>query len=139
MNSIPGREPRADTRDINQPKETHKRGCYLALTFGTLLSSQGADAPKLQPRGLRLGRLSMLRRLRPGFTPGGSTGRPSAPRGADKTVHHPPHLCRAPGGGDRLGPGTPVKARSGSPSRVRTAAEWRVVQPPAVCGHSPSG
>src|SRR3954470_1629316 len=49
MNSIPGREPRADTRDINQPKETHKRGCYLALTFGTLLSSQGADAHETRP------------------------------------------------------------------------------------------
>src|SRR4051794_28923457 len=38
-------------RDINQPKETHKRGCYLALTFGTLLSSQGADAQQLDPFG----------------------------------------------------------------------------------------
>src|SRR3954469_8060449 len=113
MNSIPGREPRADTRDINQPKETHKRGCYLALTFGTLLSSQGADAPKLQPRGLRLGRLSMLRRLRIGFTPGGSTDWPSGPRGAAKTVHHPPNPCRASGVGDRLGPRAPGRARSG--------------------------
>src|SRR4051812_40634089 len=36
-------------RDINQPKETHKRGCYLALTFGTLLSSQGTDAQRHRP------------------------------------------------------------------------------------------
>jgi hypothetical protein len=36
---------------IHQPKETHKRGHYLALTFGTLLSSQGADA--LVPRPFR--------------------------------------------------------------------------------------
>ncbi|TFV69277.1 hypothetical protein E4P39_21685, partial [Blastococcus sp. CT_GayMR19] len=28
-------------------------GYYLALTFGTLLSSQGADAQKLDPLGLR--------------------------------------------------------------------------------------
>src|SRR3954471_15102101 len=49
MNSIPGREPRADTRDINQPKKPTKRGCYLALTFGTLLSSQGADAHETRP------------------------------------------------------------------------------------------
>src|SRR5215210_628889 len=28
-------------------------GYYLALTFGTLLSSQGADAQKLDPRGRR--------------------------------------------------------------------------------------
>src|SRR3954471_12144662 len=58
MNSIPGREPRADTLGIHQPKETHKRGYYLALTFGTLLSSQGADAQKLQPSGLRSRRTS---------------------------------------------------------------------------------
>ncbi|RBY87033.1 hypothetical protein DQ244_16945, partial [Blastococcus sp. TBT05-19] len=28
-------------------------GYYLALTFGTLLSSQGADAQQLDPSGLR--------------------------------------------------------------------------------------
>ncbi|MGY1849524.1 hypothetical protein, partial [Blastococcus sp. SYSU DS1021] len=49
-----------DTRDINQPKESQPQphsgqgtGYYLALTFGTLLSSQGADAQELDPRGLR--------------------------------------------------------------------------------------
>jgi hypothetical protein len=35
------------------PKKPTKRGCYLALTFGTLLSSQGADALVPQPFGLR--------------------------------------------------------------------------------------
>src|SRR3954454_18233208 len=72
MNSIPGREPRPDRSRYQSTQRNPQRGYYLALTFGTLLSSQGADAPKLQPRGLRLGRLSMLRRLRIGFTPGGS-------------------------------------------------------------------
>src|SRR4030095_1337576 len=55
-----GREPRASTLDINQPKEsqttnpkTRGTGYYLALTFGTLLSSQGADAQKLNPHGPR--------------------------------------------------------------------------------------
>ncbi|MGY1987473.1 hypothetical protein ACI792_14745, partial [Blastococcus sp. SYSU DS0669] len=43
---------------INQrnPSHDHKNrgtGYYLALTFGTLLSSQGADAQKLDPSGLR--------------------------------------------------------------------------------------
>jgi hypothetical protein len=32
----------------------------LALTFGTLLSSQGADAQLLNPLGLRLWRLVLL-------------------------------------------------------------------------------
>jgi hypothetical protein len=45
---------------IHQPKETHKRGYYLALTFGTLLSSQGADAQRLDPLGPRLWRLVPL-------------------------------------------------------------------------------
>ncbi|MGY2005191.1 hypothetical protein, partial [Blastococcus sp. SYSU DS1024] len=33
--------------------KSHGTGYYLALTFGTLLSSQGADAQELDPRGLR--------------------------------------------------------------------------------------
>src|SRR5881628_3174927 len=55
-------------RGINQPKETHHtqkghgREYYLALTFGTLLSSQGADARELRPLGLRSRRLSMVPR-----------------------------------------------------------------------------
>ena len=46
-------------RSINQRNPHHDpkttaRGYYLALTFGTLLSSQGADAQKLYPLGLRV-------------------------------------------------------------------------------------
>src|SRR3954452_13907986 len=53
MNLNPGREPRALTLSISiNPKKPTKRGCYLALTFGTLLSSQGADALQLEPFGL---------------------------------------------------------------------------------------
>src|SRR3954447_5276339 len=52
MNLNPGREPRALTLSISiNPKKPTKRGCYLALTFGTLLSSQGADAQQLDPFG----------------------------------------------------------------------------------------
>src|SRR5918995_6577534 len=29
----PGREPRADTRDVHQPKETHKKGLLLGTDF----------------------------------------------------------------------------------------------------------
>jgi hypothetical protein len=32
---------------------SHSTGYYLALTFGTLLSSQRADAQRLDPHGLR--------------------------------------------------------------------------------------
>ena len=54
-----------DALDVNQPKEsltthTNMRSAgvkNLALTFGTLLSSQGADAQEVDPRGLRPWRL----------------------------------------------------------------------------------
>src|SRR5947209_335018 len=47
---------------INQRNPHHNpkavaRGKYLALTFGTLLSSQGADAQRTGPSGLRRWRL----------------------------------------------------------------------------------
>ena len=59
------------------PRTRHSPGYYLALTFGTLLSSQGADAQKLNPLGLHLGRLVRLYAvLRIGVTPGGPTGWP---------------------------------------------------------------
>ena len=47
LNQAENRE--LDALDINQPKETHKGVHYMALTFGTLLSSQGADALVVQP------------------------------------------------------------------------------------------
>ncbi len=48
------------TLSINLNQRNPQRGCYLALTFGTLLSSQGADAQRLDPLGLRLWRLVPL-------------------------------------------------------------------------------
>src|SRR3712207_4831426 len=58
MNSIKA-ENRELALDVNQPKESppkphqgaRARGYYLALTFGTLLSSQGADAHGPRPCG----------------------------------------------------------------------------------------
>jgi hypothetical protein len=50
MNSIPGENRELDAL-VNQPKETHKGVTCLALTFGTLLSSQGADARDTWPAG----------------------------------------------------------------------------------------
>src|SRR3954451_3112547 len=56
------------------PQRGTARGYYLALTFGTLLSSQGADAQRLDPRGLRRWRKSY-----PTPRPGGpSKGAPPA-------------------------------------------------------------
>ena len=59
MNSKPGENRELDAL-VNQPKETHKGVTNMALTFGTLLSSQGADAQRLDPLGVRLWRLVLL-------------------------------------------------------------------------------
>ncbi len=42
------------------PKKPTKGVTCMALTFGTLLSSQGADAQRFDPLGLRLWRLVLL-------------------------------------------------------------------------------
>src|SRR4030095_7238348 len=53
MNFDPAENRDLTDRDIHQPKESqpceHGTGYYLALTFGTLLSSQGADAHDTRP------------------------------------------------------------------------------------------
>src|ERR1700712_2778436 len=77
------------------PRTRHGPGYYLALTFGTLLSSQGADAQKEDPLGLRLWRLVRLYAvLRIGRTRGSHpAGLPAARRRKDDT----------PGSGPRAG------------------------------------
>src|SRR4051795_7356706 len=77
-------------RDINQPKETHKRGCYLALTFGTLLSSQGADAPQppaSRPSSWAASLCGPARRAGPWGRPGGHPQAVS--RGAEAKLRAP--------------------------------------------------
>src|SRR3954467_9696748 len=49
MNLHPGENRELTLSTSINPKKPTKRGCYLALTFGTLLSSQGADAHKTRP------------------------------------------------------------------------------------------
>src|SRR3712207_9568628 len=54
----PGREPRTGrSRYPSTQRNPQKGATYLALTFGTLLSSQGADARDSRPVGLRSRRL----------------------------------------------------------------------------------
>src|SRR3954447_2210729 len=87
MNLNPGREPRALTLSISiNPKKPTKRGCYLALTFGTLLSSQGADAQRHRPL-----RASSLAEVLPYPASGQPPrrelpGRPPGPRGAERKL-----------------------------------------------------
>src|SRR4051794_9367213 len=97
MTSIKAENRELDALDINQPKESPPRarrpaarGYYLALTFGTLLSSQGADAQQLDPLGLRHW---LDVQLYAGFqmfpTRGFWPGDPPGPRGAERTLHDP--------------------------------------------------
>src|SRR3954462_3992688 len=90
---------------INQrnPHRTPKnpaRGYYLALTFGTLLSSQRADARKLHPHGLRV--------------------RPDVPHyaGFRSTPHPGPRARRPSRAARRMKNHTPpAKASAGGPYR----------------------
>src|SRR5437660_7713683 len=84
---------------INQRNPHHNqtiaaRGNYLALTFGTLLSSQGADAHRTGPSGLRRWRLFPLYAAtgwaRQGAPPAGL----SAPRGAERKLRGPGGWCQ---------------------------------------------
>jgi hypothetical protein len=102
---------------INQrnPKPEHKgpgTGYYLALTFGTLLSSQRADAQEIHPSGLH-SRLDVQHYA--GFQrphQGGWSGGPSGPRGAWRTVHGPEGPLQG-------GPDRPRQAPSRAPPRAR--------------------
>jgi hypothetical protein len=87
-----------------EPTNEPDTGYYLALTFGTLLSSQGADAQELNPSGHRP---QLDVQLYAGFQqhpPGGWTGDPPGPRGAGGTVHDLRRLLHGvPGHGPAAG------------------------------------
>src|SRR4051794_26486119 len=100
MNSIPGREPRPDRSRYQSTQRNPQRGCYLALTFGTLLSSQGADAQQLDPRGLSsLATFPTVRRSR-GEPLRGFSAAPGGLGGAIGTKVHDAER-RLHGGSDR--------------------------------------
>src|SRR6476646_4161820 len=95
MNLIKAENRELDALDINQPKESPPdlrkdpaRGYYLALTFGTLLSSQGADAQKLDPRGLRVWRICPTLRRFPDAPRSGGSGPAALPGRAAQGEHY---------------------------------------------------
>src|SRR5919107_4813715 len=90
------------TLSINLNQRNPQRGCYLALTFGTLLSSQGADAQRLDPLGLRLWRLVPLYAVSGVLHPGGALRGPPGPRPA----HGEPYTTL--GDGAQVGGGRPA-------------------------------
>src|SRR6476661_7243101 len=93
-----------DALDINQPKESQPNseepgtGYYLALTFGTLLSSQRADAQKIHPqRAPFLAGCPTLRRF-PAPPAGDVVRRPSR---AARRMENSTRAARLPAGGSR--------------------------------------
>src|SRR3954451_18293784 len=129
MTSIKAENRELDALDINQPKESPPRarrpaarGYYLALTFGTLLSSQGADAQKLDPSGPH----SWLDvQLYAGFQllpSGGLVRRPfRAARRKENVTPSSRALARGSGGASV----TPCSGRSGHPGRTELNADAR--------------
>src|SRR5918998_1000320 len=92
MNSNPGENRELDAL-VNQPKETHKGVTCLALTFGTLLSSQGTDAQRFDPLGLRLWRLVLLYAVFGVLHPGVLSATLPGPSGAKRTIHDSRGRC----------------------------------------------
>src|SRR3954454_3700940 len=101
MNSIPGREPRADTLDINQPKETHKKGLLLGTDFrhAVEFSRSGRARNPANPLALVRGGFSTLRHLPRESSPGVSDlghpvsgGDPSATGGSQEAFPRPARL-----------------------------------------------
>src|SRR3954469_21076807 len=116
MNSIPGREPRPDKSRYQSTQRNPQRGCYLALTFGTLLSSQGADAQQLDPRGLRRWRIVQPYAATSCSHSGIIRLDLSAPRGASRTIHEFAGPCTG-------GPRSPVAAGDGPGSEAEEALD----------------
>ena len=74
-------------RNPNPGPKDRSTEYYLALTFGTLLSSQGADAQELNPPGHRPQLdVQLYAVLRIGWTRG-SVRLAFRPRGASRTIH----------------------------------------------------
>src|SRR3954464_10542969 len=122
-------EIQAENRDLteratNQPKETHKRGCYLALTFGTLLSSQGADAQQRYPLGFGHWRLCPTVRRSRRCSPSGFLRGPSGParRNRENVTRPGAPLARGVPSGPTSQPFTGCNAPGGAvfPASVET-------------------
>src|SRR3954469_20215455 len=101
---------------INQRNPSHDpqtgrgTGYYLALTFGTLLSSQRADARKLRPERLRV-RLDVQHYAGFQHHPQAMwSGGPPGPRGAWRTIHDSEGVVQ---GGPFTGRGSPRSPLSG--------------------------
>src|SRR3954454_18337088 len=117
MNSITGREPRASTLDINQPKETHKKGLVLhgtdfrhAVEFSR--SGRAASRPS---------RASVTGDFSHGTPPAGVFTR---------------WVLRGPGGPWRRNRNQDTRPGRASARGLRTAAEGLVRRPrPVGTGH----
>src|SRR4051812_17406656 len=143
MTLIKAENRELDALDINQPKESPPeqslaRGYYLALTFGTLLSSQGADAQKLDPSGPH----SWLDvQLYAGFqrptTWGVWSGGPSGPRGAWRNIHDSGGPCT--GGPSEAEEALDAQGEAGMPADLADGQEHAWHEGRAVVRVVPEG
>src|SRR3712207_3325752 len=113
----PGREPRTGRSRYPSTQRNPQRGCYLALTFGTLLSSQGADARDSRPVGLRSRRLFHVTPLAVSVKRRVHDPRPALGAAAPGATDVPPGVFPEP-------PRAPGRGRPGPP------AGGEVVPPP---------
>src|SRR3712207_6130809 len=105
----PGREPRADTRDVPQPKETHKKGLLLGTDFRHAVEfSRSGRAATRPSRASSLAACPTVRRLR-SPAPGGAPPRPSRARPA----HGEPYTTLEDGA--QVGGGRPASHAAGRP------------------------
>ena len=153
--SITGRETRADTLVIHQPKESHPhpQGRGTGILLGTdfrhaveFSRSGRATTPASRPSSWATSRCYAV--LCIGLSPGGSTGWPSGPLGAWRTIHQSAGPCtggletrsRRRGHGvstpgyPPLFPRTPgdLRARGGSRSPLSGQGARRPRAPPAA-------
>src|SRR5918994_3401702 len=114
MTLNPGREPRADTRDIHQPKETHKKGAYLLGTdFRHAVEFSRSGRAETRPsRASSLAACPTVRRLR-SPAPGGALRGPPGPRPA----HGEPYTTL--GDGAQVGGGRPASHGADRSQRPR--------------------
>jgi hypothetical protein len=100
MHSIPAENRELDALDIHQPKESLPRlheprhGVLLGTDFRHAVEFSKSGRTETRPfRAPSLAGCPTLRRFPATPHPGGWPGRPSGPRGAHRTLHHPQRPC----------------------------------------------
>src|SRR3712207_116867 len=148
MNSIPAENRELTLAEsINQRNPTPKpkapgTGYYLALTFGTLLSSQGADAQQVDPLGFSCWLVVQPAPVSGCSLTGSPARRPSRAARRRRNVTRPPTgSARGPGEVPVTSPRPALRRPRGdgtarSPAGPRASSSWGC-SAPRCAGRSP--